>query len=85
MMPALLRTGACCRDDPETLKEQLKEVIELEQAGKMNPSLRRAVGRLGSRGCLFRALAAVARRWHTPARCAARAHGPAPRPPGCAG
>lgn len=29
-----------CRDDPETLKEQLKEVIALEQAGKMNPSLR---------------------------------------------
>lgn len=29
-----------CRDDPETLREQLKEVIELEQAGKMNYSLR---------------------------------------------
>ena len=29
-----------CSDDPESLREQLKEVIDLEAGGKMNPSLR---------------------------------------------
>ncbi len=27
-------------DDPVTLREQLQEVLELEEAGKMNPTLR---------------------------------------------
>lgn len=32
---------ACpCRDDPETLREQLKEVIEQEQAGKTSYTLK---------------------------------------------
>ena len=33
-----------CRDDPETLREQLKEVLDQEQAGKMNPGLRWVLG-----------------------------------------
>jgi hypothetical protein len=28
------------RDEPETLKEQLKEIIDIEQQGRMNPTLR---------------------------------------------
>ncbi|KAL4854138.1 hypothetical protein ACK3TF_005128 [Chlorella vulgaris] len=36
----LQRAALKQRDDPETLREQLKEVIDQEQAGKMNPSLR---------------------------------------------
>ena len=33
-----------CRDDPEVLKEQLREVLAAEEQGKMNPTLRRAAG-----------------------------------------
>lgn len=36
----LQRAALKQRDDPETLKAQLKEVIDLEHAGKMNPGLR---------------------------------------------
>ncbi|PSC68774.1 WW domain-binding 11 [Micractinium conductrix] len=36
----LLRAANKQRDDPETLREQLKEVIDLEQQGKMNHTLR---------------------------------------------
>ncbi|GAB4822894.1 hypothetical protein N2152v2_009940 [Parachlorella kessleri] len=36
----LQRDAFSKRDDPEVLKEQLKEIIEQEQQGKMNPTLR---------------------------------------------
>lgn len=42
--PATHQHPRCCprcgRDDPETLKEQLKEILGLEEAGKMNHVLR---------------------------------------------
>lgn len=37
---SLQRDAFSKRDDPEALKEQLKEVIAAEQAGKSNPTLR---------------------------------------------
>lgn len=37
---SLQRDAYSKRDDPESLKEQLKEVIAAEQAGKSNPTLR---------------------------------------------